>query len=103
MSAARQPREAREAGRSPIARSPQRRARPSRDMVQLRSRRREVHRRRRLLRVDLGLGLLGALVLLIVTPGVAIAALLALGLIVLCILSVVLERRRSRRFRSPRR
>jgi predicted membrane metal-binding protein len=63
----------------------------------LRARRREAHRRRRLLRVDLGLGLLGAVLLLILTPGVAIAALFALVLLAVCILSVVLERRRARR------
>lgn len=80
-----------------MARPPERRAQPSRDMAQLRSRRRDAHRRRRLLRVDLGLGLLGAIVLLILTPGVAIAALLALAVLALCVVSVVLERRRSRR------
>jgi Flp pilus assembly protein TadB len=78
-------------------RPPERIARPSRDMSQLRSRRREARRRRRLVRVDLGLGLLGAIVLLLATPGLAIATLLALVLIALCVLSVVLERRRSRR------
>jgi len=72
-------------------------ARPVRDMSQLRHRRREARRRRRLLKVDLGLGLLGAIVLLLATPGIAIAAIIALILIVLCVLSVVRERRRSRR------
>jgi Flp pilus assembly protein TadB len=89
MSAARQSRVA--------ARPPERIPRPSRDMSQLRSRRREARRRRRLVRVDLGLGLLGAIVLLLAMPGLAIAALLALGLIALCVLSVVLERRRLHR------
>jgi Flp pilus assembly protein TadB len=94
MSAARTPREA---GRSPTGRSPERRARSAGDISKLRARRREAHRRRRLLRVDLGLGLLGAVLLLILTPGVAIAALFALVLLAVCILSVVLERRRARR------
>ena len=79
----------------PPAREPV--ARTSRDMAQLRSRRREARRRRRLARVDLGLGLLGAIVLLLLTPGVAIAALLALVVLALCVLSLVVERRRARR------
>ncbi len=79
------------------ARPPERSAPPLRDMTQLRLRRREARRRRRLFRLDLGLGLLGAIVLLLATPGLAVAALLALGVIVLCIGSLLLERRRSRR------
>ncbi|MGO8906536.1 MAG: hypothetical protein ACLQMH_13070 [Solirubrobacteraceae bacterium] len=78
-------------------RSLRRGTRAPRDMAELRSRRREADRRRRLVRVDLGLGLLGAIALLIFTPGLAIAALLALLLVVLCMVSVVAERRRARR------
>jgi hypothetical protein len=48
-------------------------------------------------RVDLVLGLLGGIVLILATPGVAIAALGGLLLIILCALSVLLERRRSPR------
>jgi Flp pilus assembly protein TadB len=92
MSATRQSRAA--------ARPPERVAPPVRDMAQLRVRRREARRRRRLLRVDLGVGVLCAIVLLLATPGLAIAAILALILISLCIGSVVLERRRSRKGRS---
>jgi len=66
-------------------------------MAELRFRRREADRRRRLVRVDLGLGLLGAIVLLIFTPGLAIAALVALLLVVLCMVSAVAQRRRARR------
>jgi hypothetical protein len=66
-------------------------------MSQLRFRRREARRRRRLARVDLGLGVLGAIVLLLLTPGLAIAALLGLVIVALCVASVVFERRRSRR------
>jgi hypothetical protein len=47
--------------------------------------------------VDLGLGLLGAIVLLLATPGLAIAAVVALLVLSLCVLSVVLERRAARR------
>jgi len=82
---------------------PTRRAQPvrgaqrPRDMSQLRSRRREAERRRRLLRVDLGVGLVGAIALWIIAPGLAIVALVALVLLTVCGVSVVLERRRSRR------
>lgn len=68
----------------------------SRDVAELRARRRQARRRRRAARVDLGLGLLGALVLWIMTAGLAIAGLIALLVLALCALSVVLERRRRR-------
>jgi uncharacterized iron-regulated membrane protein len=68
-----------------------------RDMSDLRARRRNARRRRRRARLDVSLGLLGAIVLLLVSPGLAIAAVVALALIVLCALSVVLERRAGRR------
>ena len=44
------------------------------DMTELRARRRDARRRRRLARVDLGLGALTALILLLATPGLAISA-----------------------------
>jgi hypothetical protein len=64
-----------------------------RDMSHLRARRLQARRRQRLLRVDLGLGVLGAIILLLATPGLAIAAIFALALLLLCVLSIVLERR----------
>ncbi|MEA2201175.1 MAG: hypothetical protein QOI89_1771 [Solirubrobacteraceae bacterium] len=64
------------------------------DISRLRSRRRDARRRRRLARTDLGLGLAGAIVLLVATPGLAIAALIALLVLLLCGLSFLLERRR---------
>lgn len=86
---------------SPTPRSPERVAHPPMDMSRLRSRRRQARRQRRLIRVDLGLGLLGAIVLLLITPGLAIATLAALALLALCLMSVVLERRsRGRRARE---
>jgi hypothetical protein len=66
-------------------------------MTQLHARRRQARRRRRLARLDLGLGVLGALVLLIATPGLAITALVALLVLALCLLSVAVERRRRAR------
>ncbi len=77
----------------PLARG----ARAPSELSERRSRRREADRRRRLLRVDLGLGLLGAIALLVFTPGLAIAAIIALLLVAFCIVSAGLERRRSRR------
>jgi hypothetical protein len=74
---------------------------PPRDMSHLRDRRRQARRRQRLLRVDLGLGVLGAIVLLLATPGLAIAAIFALLLLLLCVVSIVIERRiAARRLRS---
>ena len=72
-------------------------AEPSRDISKLRARRRQARRRRRLARLDLGVGLLAAIVLLLATPGLAIAAVVALLVLALCVLSVVLERRAARR------
>jgi Flp pilus assembly protein TadB len=70
---------------------------PPPDISRLRARRREARRRRRLARVDLGLGVAGALVLLIATPGLAIAALVAGIVLVACVTSFAVERRRRGR------
>jgi len=78
-------------------RSSGRTAQAPRDLSQLRARRRLAQRRRRLLRIDLGLGVLAAIAILALTPGLAIAAFVALLLVVLCVVSLVLERRRARR------
>lgn len=67
------------------------------DISHLRARRREARRRRYVARVDVGLGVLGALVLLLATPGLAITLIFALLVLGLCLLSVVLERRSARR------
>lgn len=79
-------------------RRPQRHVSPARDRAgERRARRREEHRRRRLRRVDLGAGALTGVVLLLATPGLAIAGLVAIALIGLCAASIVRERRRLRR------
>ena len=70
---------------------------PSREVSELRERRRLARRRQRLARIDLGLGAAGALVLLLATPGLAVSAVIALLVLALCGLSVVVERRRRRR------
>jgi hypothetical protein len=68
--------------------------RPAGDGRRLRAWRRDAGRTRRLARVDLGVGLLGALILLVATPGLAITGLIALIVLLLCTLTFLLERRR---------
>jgi O-antigen/teichoic acid export membrane protein len=52
--------------------------------------------------VDVGLGVVGAIVLLLATPGLAMTAVIALAVLALCLLSIVLQRRRHRRAPRPR-
>ena len=66
----------------------------SRDVSQLRARRRQARRRRRLARLDLGLGVLAAIVLIVATPGFAISGLIALIVLAACAVSFIRERRR---------
>ena len=86
MSTARQPRQTRPA---PTA------ARPA-DISALRQRRLQARRRRRLARVDVGVGVLAGLMLLILSPGLAISGAIALLVLVVCAGSVLLQRRRRR-------
>jgi peptidoglycan/LPS O-acetylase OafA/YrhL len=76
------------------------------DVAELHARRREARRRRHLARVDVGLGLAGALVLVIATPGLAITGLVALIVLALCGLTFAVDRRRRparlRGSREPR-
>jgi hypothetical protein len=65
-------------------------------MTVIHARRREARLRQRLVRVDLGLGVLLAIVLLVATPGLAIAAILAGVLLALCAGSAIVQRRRRR-------
>lgn len=67
------------------------------DMTRLRARRRDARRRKRLARIDLGIGLFAALLLLILTPGLAIAAVIALAALAAVVVSVVHQRRRGAR------
>lgn len=73
-------------------------------MSRLRERRRQAHRqaqrRRRLARLDAGLAATGALVVLLATPGLAIAALVAFILLGLCGASLLW--RRAAAWRSTR-
>ncbi len=76
---------------------------PPADISALRMRRRQARRRRRLARVDVGLGVAGALVLLIASPGLAITGLIAALVLAACVVSFLVQRRRSRRAaRAPR-
>jgi hypothetical protein len=60
-------------------------------------RRERARHRRRLARMDVGYGLLVAVVAIVLAPGLAIVALAALVGLAACILSVLLEPRGSRR------
>jgi len=66
---------------------------------QLHARRREAQRRRRLARIDVALGATVACVVLLLSAGLAIAALVGLVLFALCLASIFLERRRTARAR----
>ncbi len=79
--------------------SPQRPAEPARppaEISALRLRRREAQRSRRLARVDVGAGVLAALMLLIVSPGLAITGLIAV-LVLTCLILSALGQRQVRR------
>ncbi len=71
-------------------------AKPVRDMSDLQARRRLARRRRRLLRVDIGLGLLVAILGLLLASGLAIVAVAALVVLAVCIVSILFERWRAR-------
>jgi hypothetical protein len=70
------------------------------DMTELRARRREARRRVRLARIDLGLGVFGAVCLWVLTPGLAISSLIGGAILVACVASVVVERRKRARAKS---
>jgi hypothetical protein len=73
-------------------------ATPTRRTSPIPARRRLAPRRRRLARVDLGLALLAAAATVLLAPGLAVVAIVALPLFVVCVTSIVLERRRARRW-----
>ncbi len=73
------------------------------DISRLRARRREARRRSRLARLDLGLGLVAALVLLLASPGLAMTGVIALVVLAICALSVPLEGRLRERGQRRRR
>ncbi len=73
-----------------------------RDMAELRERRRRASSRKRLLRLDLGLGVLAAVLLLIISPGLAITGLVAVVLLVGVFASIAIERRRRGSMRERR-
>jgi Flp pilus assembly protein TadB len=69
------------------------------DMSDLRARRREARRRRQHFRLDIALGLLIAIVALLLGPGLAPVAIVALLVVAVCVLSVPFGRWLSRRRR----
>jgi UPF0716 family protein affecting phage T7 exclusion len=66
-------------------------------MTRLHARRRAARRSQRLARVDVGIGVVAALVLIIVSPGLAVTAIVALLVLVGCGTSVLVGRRRRMR------
>lgn len=86
MSTARQPRQ-----------EPVQLTRAPAELAELRTRRRQARRVQRLARVDVGLGVFGALVLLIASPGLAITGLIALLALAACMISALVQRRIHRR------
>jgi hypothetical protein len=68
-------------------------------MSDLRARRREARRRRQHFRLDIALGLLVAIVVLLVGPGLAPVAIAALLVLAVCLLSVPVGRWLARRRR----
>jgi len=66
------------------------------DIAELHARRREANRKRRLARVDIGLGVAGALVLLILSPGLAVTGLIAAIVLLACVLLALRDRRTRR-------
>ncbi len=73
------------------------------DPGDLRARRRQARRRQRLARIDIGLGVAAALILILITPGLAISGLVALLVLLACVASFAIERRRSDPARALRR
>ena len=69
---------------------------PLKEMPYLHARRLQARRRRYLLRMDLGLGVLIATVALLLAPGVAIVAVAALLVLAICIVAFAFGRWRSR-------
>jgi hypothetical protein len=69
------------------------------DMSDLRARRRDARRRRHHFRIDVALGLVIAIVALLLGPGLAPVAIVALLVLAACILSIPLGGWRSRRRR----
>jgi hypothetical protein len=85
----------------PPARQPE--APPLPDGSEQRARRRQARRRQRLARIDAGLGVGAALILILITPGLAISGLVALLVLIACGVSFLVERRRSDPARALRR
>jgi hypothetical protein len=73
------------------------------DMSALRQRRLLARRRRRLARVDVGVGVAAGLMLLIISPGLAVSGLIALLVLAACAGSLFAQRRMRRRATDPRR
>jgi membrane protein implicated in regulation of membrane protease activity len=53
--------------------------------------------------VDVGIAIVAAIVVLTITPGLAVASMIAIAVLAVCAISFTRESRRQRRARRPRR
>jgi Flp pilus assembly protein TadB len=67
------------------------------DTPKLRVRHSVDRKRRRLLRVDIGLGLLAAIAAVVLAPGLGVVAVVALAVLMVCFVSLAIGQWRSRR------
>jgi Flp pilus assembly protein TadB len=67
--------------------------RPPNDISRLHAGRRQARRRRYLALLDLGLGLLAAIMAFLLSPGLAVVAIAAFVVLAVCVISTLLERR----------
>jgi hypothetical protein len=67
---------------------------PPADIAALRTRRRHARRKRRLVRIDIGLGVTAGLIVALASPGLAITGLIAVLALAVCGISILVQRRR---------
>lgn len=67
------------------------------DLSRRRARRAQARHERQLLRADVAVGIVVAIVGLIIAPGLAVVAIVALAILAVCGVWLLLERRRGRR------
>lgn len=86
-------------GARPSVREPRERLerRPNRESAPARRQRRRARSRRQLVRLDVAIGVLAAVILLIISPGLAVTGFIALLLLLAVFASIAIERRRRMR------
>lgn len=92
-------------GARPSVREPRERleGRPRRERPLVRPHRRRARSREQLLRLDVAIGVLAAIVLLVLSPGLAVTGFIALVLLLAVFGSIALERRRRMRAQARER